>query len=90
MKGFRRYALVVGIFGAVIGLAAPSIGSAAGRTAIHGSSEMSPMRPLNDDKCDAKCDEDSDKCMTQAGKDAGKQRQCDVAYDDCLRKCQTG
>ena len=41
-----------------------------------------------DDKCTAQCDEDSDRCMQQAGKDGSKQKQCDSAYDECLRKCQ--
>lgn len=41
-----------------------------------------------DDKCTAQCDEDSDRCMMQAGKDSAKQKQCDATYDECLRKCQ--
>ena len=41
-----------------------------------------------DDKCTAQCDEDSDRCMLQAGKDSSKQKQCDSTYDECLRKCQ--
>jgi hypothetical protein len=44
-------------------------------------------RPQSDDKCVAHCDEQSDKCMLDAGKDAQKQRACDSAYDECLRKC---
>lgn len=44
-------------------------------------------RPKADDQCVAKCDEQSDKCMVQAGKDGSKQRACDTAYDECLRKC---
>jgi hypothetical protein len=44
-------------------------------------------RPQADDQCVAKCDEGSDKCMVDAGKDASKQRACDAAYDECLRKC---
>jgi hypothetical protein len=44
-------------------------------------------RPQADDQCVAKCDEASDKCMTDAGGNAGKQRACDQAYDECLRKC---
>ena len=40
-----------------------------------------------DDKCTAQCDEESDRCMQSAGKDTSKQKQCDSAYDDCLRKC---
>ncbi|HXQ32328.1 MAG TPA: hypothetical protein VN790_10230 [Steroidobacteraceae bacterium] len=44
-------------------------------------------RTLSDDKCVAQCDEQSDKCMIDAAKDASKQRQCDSTYDECLRKC---
>jgi len=44
-------------------------------------------RPQSDDKCVAHCDEQTDKCMLDAGKDAQKQRACDTAYDECLRKC---
>jgi len=40
-----------------------------------------------DEKCAAQCDEESDRCMMAAGKDAAKQRQCDAAVDECLRKC---
>jgi hypothetical protein len=61
---------------------------AGGRPVTHAPQTMSPVRAMTDDKCDAKCDEESDKCMTQAGHDASKQRLCDASYDDCLRKCQ--
>ena len=44
-------------------------------------------RPRADDKCVARCDEQSDQCMLDAGKDSQKQRACDSGYDDCLRKC---
>jgi len=44
-------------------------------------------RPHSDDKCVAHCDEQTDKCMVDAGKDSQKQRACDSAYDECLRKC---
>ncbi len=40
-----------------------------------------------DDKCAAKCDEEADKCTQHAGKDASKQRDCDTAYEMCLRQC---
>ena len=40
-----------------------------------------------DDKCISQCDEESDKCMVQAGKDTSKQRACDSSYEECLRKC---
>ncbi len=44
-------------------------------------------RALSDDKCVAQCDQESDKCMLSAGKDSGKQKECDATYDACLRKC---
>ena len=40
-----------------------------------------------DDKCNAQCDEEADRCMMAAGKDTSKQRQCDAQTDECLRKC---
>jgi len=40
-----------------------------------------------DEKCAAQCDEETDRCMMAAGKDASKQRQCDTQMDECLRKC---
>jgi hypothetical protein len=76
---------------AILGIGAlTGAANAAGRQLDQGAQNMSRMRAMSDDKCDAKCDEDSDKCMSQAGKDSAKQRQCDAAYDDCLRKCQGG
>lgn len=63
----------------------------AARRTVHRQAEpqtMSPVRAQSDDKCDATCDAESDKCMNQAGKDSSKQHQCDASYDDCLRKCQ--
>lgn len=44
-------------------------------------------RPQADDKCVSQCDAQADKCMLDAGKESQKQRACDSAYDDCLRKC---
>ena len=40
-----------------------------------------------DEKCVSQCDEEADKCMIASGKDTSKQRQCDLAVDECLRKC---
>ncbi len=60
---------------------------AAGRAA-RVPENMSPVRPLTDDKCDSACDAASDKCAIEAGKDTAKQRQCDANYDTCLRNCQ--
>ena len=44
-------------------------------------------KPQSDDKCVARCDEQTDKCMLASGKDSQKQRACDSEYDECLRKC---
>lgn len=44
-------------------------------------------KTTSDDKCVTQCDEESDKCMQQAGKDTSKQRACDSGYEECLRKC---
>jgi hypothetical protein len=52
-----------------------------------GTAFATEARPNADDKCVAQCDEQSDKCMLDAGKDTSKQRQCDSGYDECLRKC---
>jgi hypothetical protein len=44
-------------------------------------------KTLADDQCVAQCDEQSDKCMADAGGDASKEKACDAQYDECLRKC---
>lgn len=46
-------------------------------------------RPLKDDQCTAQCDEQSDKCTAQAGKDKAKRDSCDKDYDSCLAKCSS-
>lgn len=43
--------------------------------------------PKADDKCVEQCDAASDQCMAEANGNAGKERACDSAYDECLRKC---
>ena len=86
MKTIRVAGLVAtALMAAGFAFATPTL--AAGRT-VHGPQQMSPVRPLTDDKCDAACDAASDKCSIEAGKDAAKQRQCDANYDTCLRNCQ--
>jgi hypothetical protein len=72
----------------VLSVSAPV--AATGRPVVHVAPAMSPVRTMTDDKCDAKCDEESDKCMSAAARDSAKQRLCDANYDDCLRKCQGG
>ncbi len=44
-------------------------------------------RSGGDEKCVARCDEDSDKCMSAAGKDKQGKAICDEKYSDCLQKC---
>jgi hypothetical protein len=44
-------------------------------------------KPQADDQCVAQCDEQSDKCMAEAGGDSSKEKACDAQYDECLRKC---
>lgn len=68
------------------------VGTGAGLVAaavlgLWGSMAVAQDEPKADDQCVAKCDEASDKCMSEAGGDGGKQRACDRAYDECLRKC---
>jgi hypothetical protein len=86
MQTIRLGGLVAAVLMAA-GFACATPALAGGRT-VHGTQNMSPVRPLTDDKCDAACDAASDKCAIEAGKDAAKQRQCDAAYDTCLRNCQ--
>ena len=59
----------------LLSIAAPAVGLA------------EDAKTTADDKCVSQCDEESDKCMQQAGKDASKQRACDSSYEECLRKC---
>jgi hypothetical protein len=54
----------------------------------HGVVLAADSKPTADDKCTTQCDDESDRCMQAAGKDSSKQKQCDSAYDECLRKCQ--
>lgn len=44
-------------------------------------------RTQADDQCVAQCDEASDKCMSDADGNGGKEKACDTEYDECLRKC---
>ena len=44
-------------------------------------------RAGGDEKCVARCDEESDKCMSAAGKDKQAKTSCDDKYSDCLQKC---
>lgn len=73
-RGAWLLAAVVASGIVLAGDAPPPVAAGAGRT-------------LADDKCVAQCDQESDKCMLASGKDPAKQRECDAAYDACLRKC---
>jgi hypothetical protein len=65
------------------------IAAVAAAGAVLGADGRAPVdeRALGDDKCVAQCDQESDKCMISAGKDASKQKSCDATYDACLRSC---
>jgi len=41
-----------------------------------------------DEECVMQCDEESDKCMRQAGQDEEKAKACDDKYAECLKKCR--
>jgi hypothetical protein len=45
------------------------------------------VTPMADDACVARCDEDADKCMEEAGGDESKEKACDESYDKCLDRC---
>lgn len=45
-------------------------------------------RPNADEECVMQCDEESDKCMRQAGTDEEKAKACDDQYAECLKKCR--
>jgi len=45
-------------------------------------------RPSADEECVMQCDEESDKCMRQAGQDEEKAKACDDKYAECLKKCR--
>ncbi len=74
-------------FGTRVRLAALALATVLG-TAGPATGLAADSRALSDDKCTAQCDEESDRCMQHAGKDASKQKACDTSYDECLRKCQ--
>ena len=45
-------------------------------------------RPNADEECVMQCDEQSDKCMSDAGGDENKAKACDDKYSECLSKCK--
>ena len=40
-----------------------------------------------DDQCVEQCDEEADTCMSDAGEDEKKQKDCDEKYEACQAKC---
>jgi hypothetical protein len=47
----------------------------------------SDARPTSSERCVARCDEESDRCMAKADSEA-KAQQCDDEYSKCLEKCR--
>lgn len=45
-------------------------------------------RPYADEECVMQCDDQSDKCMSEAGSDEEKAKACDDKYTECLKKCR--
>lgn len=45
-------------------------------------------RPDADEECVMQCDEESDRCMSEAGNDEDKAKACDDRYSKCLEKCR--
>jgi hypothetical protein len=44
-------------------------------------------RPMSNEQCVARCDEESDRCMASADTEA-KAQKCDDEYAKCLEKCR--
>lgn len=55
--------------------------------ALSGAAVAEEARPLADEQCVARCDEESDRCMTKADSEA-KAQKCDDEYSECLEKCR--
>jgi len=52
-----------------------------------GAANASDVTPMADDACVSRCDEEADKCMSDAGGDEAREKACDERYDKCLDKC---
>jgi len=44
-------------------------------------------KPQSDEKCVARCDTESDKCMADSQGDPDKMKVCDDKYSECLKAC---
>lgn len=73
----KRFGLCEGLAAVVV-----MLGLAAGA-----ATQAADVTPMADDACVARCDEDADKCMSDAGGDEAKEKACDERYDKCLDKC---
>ncbi|MCU0976488.1 MAG: hypothetical protein MUC71_09295 [Steroidobacteraceae bacterium] len=47
----------------------------------------SDVRPMSNEQCVARCDEESDRCMSKADTES-KAQACDDEYSKCLEKCR--
>jgi hypothetical protein len=77
-QGIRIQGLMASLWLALSGVAMATPGPTPAAGDVHG---------LADESCDAKCDDQSDKCMKEAGNDSSKKQQCDAKYEECLRSC---
>jgi len=51
------------------------------------SASASDARPMADERCVAKCDDESDRCMATADTEQ-KAQACDDQYSECLKTCR--
>jgi len=51
------------------------------------SASASDARPMADERCVAKCDDESDRCMATADSEQ-KAKACDDKYSECLKTCR--
>ena len=74
-----------------LSLLAMSVGSAAFGDDIRPEARaLADARPMADEKCIERCDTESDRCMQDAERDAGKLQACDDKYSECLQACEGG
>lgn len=73
-----------------LALASLFVGASALADDIRPEARTNAGRPLADEKCIEKCDDQSDKCMQDAGGDSGKIQVCDDKYSECLKSCESG
>lgn len=73
-----------------LALASLLIGAPALADDIRPEARTNAEQPLANEKCIEKCDDQSDKCMQDAGGDSGKVQVCDDKYSECLKSCESG